>query len=88
MKNLIAKIWAAMCSVPQKYLWCAILGMFICTLIGVVFPPVAEWPFFAILIVAAVVGIVCKFADKPVNLLAFAWFAAGVMIPQILFWIA
>lgn len=76
-----------MCAVPSACLWCAILGMFLCTLIGVVLPSLAEWQFFPLLFIAGIIAIVRIATHKTVRPAYYIWYACGVLVPQILFWI-
>jgi hypothetical protein len=87
MKNLLNKIWTAMCSVPQRNLWCAILGMFLCTLIGICLPTLAEWPIFPLILLAVIVFFIATLNDVKKDVWPLVWYAAGVLVPQIMFWV-
>lgn len=88
MKNFLQKIWAAMCAVPQKNLWLFILGMFLCFLIGILLPKFAEWPIVPLYFFGGIIYFfVMRNAEKQ-DFLPLIWYAAGVLVPQIIFWIA
>ena len=87
MKNLIAKIWTAMCSVPQKNLWSFILGMFLCTLAGVCLPKFAEWPVFPLVLLAVIVFFIKTRNAVKKDVWPLVWYVAGALVPQIMFWV-
>lgn len=88
MKEFFKKIWTALCAVPARHLWACILGMLLCSLIGICAPVVAEWPIFPLWMLGGVAyGIAaakgCEGAVRP-----FAWYCGGVLLIQLMLWTA
>ena len=84
MNKIFEKIKEWLLAVSSVNLWLCILGMFICTLLGVLLPKFAEWPIVPLYFA----GFFISIGRKGTFDWGIAWYAAGVLIPQILFWIA
>lgn len=86
MKKIIEKIKAWLLAVPARDLWFCLLGMALCSTLGILLPAFAEWPIVPLLFVAFLVYF---FANKSGRFdWGLVWFIGGALFPQILFWIA
>ncbi len=102
MKEFFAKIWAAIkaffislwgeitaffAGLPVKYYLYNILGLVLCSFLGLVVPGAISVPAFPLIFLFVVVNIIATIAQKKVDWFALIPYAIGVMIIQIFIWL-
>ncbi len=85
--SLWGKITAFFAGLPVKYYLYNILGLVLCSFLGLVVPGAISVPGFVLIFLGGFVGVALTIAQKKVDWFNLLAYAIGVMIIQIFIWL-